>query len=162
VREALLEAVARIRPEIERAAGAVEALMTLPALSVDLLTESGLFRIKLAEVLGGHEADLITQFEVIEAMSFADAASGWCLMIGATCIAHPGAYLPDASIEEMFQGSTVPRPTASIPPVGIWAGVPCTSRTSWSTPFETSTRRPSTSWSAAQPTRRTASRYSAC
>ncbi len=40
-REALLAAVARVRPEIERAAGESESLMTLPASSVDLLAESG-------------------------------------------------------------------------------------------------------------------------
>src|SRR5215211_2720000 len=104
MRQELLAAVARIRPEIERASGEGESLMTLPASSVDLLTDSGLLRIKLPEVLGGLEADLITQYEVIEAMAYVDAAAGWCLMIGATCIALPGAYLSDASVEEMFRG----------------------------------------------------------
>jgi hypothetical protein len=67
-RRALLAAVARVRPEIEAASGEGESLMTLPASSVDLLAESGLLRIKLPEVLGGFEADLITQYEVIEAI----------------------------------------------------------------------------------------------
>lgn len=117
-RQELLAAVARVRPEIERAAGEGESLMTLPASSVDLLAESGLFRIKLPKVLGGFEADLITQYEVVEAMAYADAAAGWCLMIGATCIALPGAYLPDAAVEEVFQGLQTPRAAATLAPTG--------------------------------------------
>jgi alkylation response protein AidB-like acyl-CoA dehydrogenase len=117
-RQALLATVARIRPEIEAAAGEGESLMTLPASSVDLLAESGLFRIKLPAVLGGFEADLITQYEVVEAMAYADAAAGWCLMIGATCIALPGAFLPDAAVEEVFRGPGVPRAAATIAPTG--------------------------------------------
>src|SRR4051794_6589298 len=118
MRQGLLAAVARIRPEIERASGEGETLMTLPASSVDLLTESGLLRIKLPEVLGGLEADLITQFEVIEAMAYADAAAAWCLMIGATCTALPGAYLPDGAVEEIFRGPGVPRAAGILAPTG--------------------------------------------
>jgi alkylation response protein AidB-like acyl-CoA dehydrogenase len=117
-RQALLAAVARIRPEIERASDEGESLMTLPASSVDLLADSGLLRMKLPEVLGGSEADLITQYEVIEAMSYVDAAAGWCLMIGATSIAVPGAYLPDAAVTEVFQGPQAPRAAAVIAPTG--------------------------------------------
>jgi alkylation response protein AidB-like acyl-CoA dehydrogenase len=117
-RQALLAAVARVRPEIERAAVEGESLMTLPAASVDLLAESGLLRIKLPAALGGFEADLPTQFEVIEAMAYVDAAAGWCLMIGATCIAVPGAWLPDAAVQEMFQGPRPPRGASTIAPSG--------------------------------------------
>jgi indole-3-acetate monooxygenase len=118
VREALLAAVARISPEIERASGEGESLMTLPASSVSALTDSGLLRMKLPEVLGGFEADLITQYDVIEAMAYVDAAAGWCLMIGASCIAFPGAFLPDAAVEEIFRGPKVPRAAGSFAPTG--------------------------------------------
>lgn len=118
MRQALLAAVARIRPEIEGASDEGESLMTLPASSVTALDDSGLFRMKLPEVLGGLEADLITQYEVIEAMAYADAAAAWCLMIGATCIALPGAYLPDAAVEEIFRGPRVPYAAGILAPTG--------------------------------------------
>jgi alkylation response protein AidB-like acyl-CoA dehydrogenase len=118
MRQELLDTVARIRPDIERAADEGDALMTLPRSSVDLLTSSGLLQIKLPEVLGGREADLITQYEVIEAMAYADAAAGWCLMIGATSIAWPAVYLPDATVQEIFQGPRAPRAAVMIAPTG--------------------------------------------
>lgn len=117
-RQRLLAAVARIRPEIEAASGEGETLMTLPASSVDLLDDGGLLRMKLPEVLGGLEADLITQYEVIEAMACADASTAWCMMIGATSLAIPGAYLPDAAVEQIFRGPRVPRAAATIAPMG--------------------------------------------
>ncbi|MFN8634915.1 MAG: acyl-CoA dehydrogenase family protein [Chloroflexota bacterium] len=118
LRRELLATVARIRPEIEAAAVEGDSLMTLPSSSVELLAENGLFRIKLPEALGGFEADLITQYEVIEAMSYVDAAAGWCVMIGATCIAYPGAFLPDDAVEQIFRGSQVPRGAAALMPTG--------------------------------------------
>jgi alkylation response protein AidB-like acyl-CoA dehydrogenase len=118
IRQELLEAVARIGPEIEAASVEGESLMTLPASSVDLIANSGLLRIKLPEALGGWEADLVTQYEVIEAMAYVDAAAAWCLMIGASSIAIPGAYLPDAAVEEIFRGQHVPRAAAVLAPTG--------------------------------------------
>jgi len=118
LRQTLLVAVARIRPEIERASADGEAAMTLPTSSVSLLADAGLLRMKLPKDLGGLEADLITQYEVVEAMAYADAAAGWCLMIGATCIALPGAFLPDAAIEEVFRSSRVPLAAAAVAPSG--------------------------------------------
>src|SRR5918912_719475 len=118
MRQELLDAAARIRPDIERAADEGDSLMTLPRSSVDLLTGSGLPQIKLPEVLGGREADLITQYEVIEAMAYADAAAGWCLMIGATSIALPAVYLPDATVQEIFQGQRASLAAPVIAPTG--------------------------------------------
>ena len=39
-------------------------------------------------------------------------------MIGATCIALPGAYLPDAAVEEIFRGPGVPRAAGILAPTG--------------------------------------------
>src|SRR5205823_11779172 len=101
---ALLAAVESIRPEVERASGEGETLMALPATTVGFLADTGLLRMKLPVALGGLEADLLTQYAVIEAMAYADASAGWCLMIGATSIAIPGAFLPDATVAEVFAG----------------------------------------------------------
>ena len=117
-RQALLTTVARVRPEVERTAGDGESLMTLPAAAVGALVDSGLFEMKLPAALGGAEADLITQYEVIEAMAYGDAAAGWCLMIGATSVALPGAFLPDAAAAEVFGGGRVPLAAISLVPTG--------------------------------------------
>ena len=115
---ALLAAVGSIRPEVEESSGEGESLMTLPAATVSALADTGLFRMKLPETLGGIEADLMTQYEVIEAMAYADASAGWCLMIGATSIAMLGAFLPDAAVSEVFRGQRVPLAAATFVPTG--------------------------------------------
>jgi alkylation response protein AidB-like acyl-CoA dehydrogenase len=117
-RDELLATVARVRPQVERASLESETLRTLPPSSVDALTASGLLRIKLPAALGGHEADLLTQYEVLEAMAYADAAAGWCLMIGASAIALLGAYLPDAGLSDVFPSGRVPRAAVVVAPVG--------------------------------------------
>jgi alkylation response protein AidB-like acyl-CoA dehydrogenase len=115
---ALLAAVESIRSEVEQAAEEGEAHKTLPAATVDALAETGLLRMKLPVVLGGLEADLLTQYEVIEALAYADASAGWCLMIGATSISIPGAFLPDAVVGEVFGGQRMPRAATSFAPTG--------------------------------------------
>lgn len=44
-------------------------MATLPKATVDALVDSGLLRLKLPAVLGGAEADPVTQMEVIEAIA---------------------------------------------------------------------------------------------
>jgi indole-3-acetate monooxygenase len=68
-RQALFAAVNGIRDILAAHADEGEALRTLPQASVLALRESGLFALKLAAVLGGAEADPVTQLEVIEAVS---------------------------------------------------------------------------------------------
>jgi alkylation response protein AidB-like acyl-CoA dehydrogenase len=117
-KQVLLAAVERIRPEVERSADDGESLMTLPAGTVRALAESGLFSIKLPAVLGGMEADLVTQYEVIEAMAYIDASAGWCLMIGATSTAILGAYLPEDAVAEVFADHRIPLAATSVIPTG--------------------------------------------
>jgi alkylation response protein AidB-like acyl-CoA dehydrogenase len=116
--QSLLETVARLRPVVEQAVGAGEVQMTLPEATVRALTDAGLFRIKLPQVLGGLEADLLTQYAVIEALSYVDASAGWCLMIGASSVAVLGAYLPDSALAEVFRAGRVPRAAAVFAPTG--------------------------------------------
>ena len=88
---------------------------TLAPAAVEVMRDAGLFTLKLPEVLGGAEADPVTQIEVIEALSYIDASAGWCLMIGATAIGQPGAFTGDErslrfSAEHAFpQGLPQPR-----------------------------------------------------
>ena len=110
-----------------------EALRTLPQASVNALRESGLFTLKLPAVLGGAEADPVTQVEVIEAVSYIDPSAGWNLMIGAGGLSLC-AFLPDEAIEQMFHGGRIPTLAGAIMPgraVPVDGGYRVTGRWSW-------------------------------
>ena len=99
-------------------ADAAEAAGTLPPATIDALDESGLLALKLPEVLGGAEADPVTQFEVIEAVAAIDASAAWCMMTGATALALPAVFLPGEAIEQMFDGGRAPRAAGVLMPTG--------------------------------------------
>ncbi len=91
-RRVLLDAVAEVRDVLTAGAEEAEATGTLPAATVDALYESGLLALKLPQVMGGAEADLLTQLEVLEAVAHIDASAGWCLMIGAASLGSMAAF----------------------------------------------------------------------
>ncbi|HLF76508.1 MAG TPA: acyl-CoA dehydrogenase family protein [Dehalococcoidia bacterium] len=107
-RRVLLEAVESVRGVAEAHADEAEASGALHPEVVHALTSTGLFRLKLPAELGGAEADPVTQLDVIEAMTYIDTSAGWAVMIGATSVGWPGAYLPDAAIATVFAGGRVP------------------------------------------------------
>ena len=119
----LMDAVESVRATLEAGAAESEEIATLPAASVAALYDSGLLRLKMPHVLGGAEADLVTQLDVLEAVSRIDPASGWCLMIGAASLGGLAAFLPDDAIEEVFVGGRPPKvagaaaPSATATPV---------------------------------------------
>src|SRR5262245_24506444 len=133
-RRALLQAVDNVRDILVAHAEETEALRTLAPASVAALRESGLFTLKLPAVLGGAEADPVTQVEVIESVSYIDPSTGWSLMIGAgggsLC-----AFLPDEAIERMFAGGKIPTIAGSFTPGGratpVAGGYRVTGRWSW-------------------------------
>ena len=83
-RQALLAAV---EDTLVAGANEAEANATLPPTTVQALDDAGLFAMKLPAVLGGAEADLVTQLEILEAVSYIDTSAGWCLLIGASAVA---------------------------------------------------------------------------
>jgi alkylation response protein AidB-like acyl-CoA dehydrogenase len=117
-RTALLEAVESVRDVVARHAEEAERSRTLPPPVVEALRDSGLFALKLPRALGGAEADPVTQIDVIEALTAIDASAGWCLMIGASAIGSPGAFLPDAGVARMFAGPRLPTGAGAIMPTG--------------------------------------------
>lgn len=65
----------------------------LPADLAGELARAGLFRLAVPRALGGAEVDVATLFTTLEAIAHADAATGWCVMIGGTT-ALVSAWLP--------------------------------------------------------------------
>ena len=81
-------------------ANRAEAERTLPLEVVRALREAGLFRIAAAAEVGGAEATPREQILAIEAISEADGAAGWALMIGVESLGFASAVLqPDAAEE---------------------------------------------------------------
>ena len=89
-RKFLLDGVERIAPVLQASAAKSEELGTLAPEAVQALREAGMFRLKLPAVVGGAEADPITEMLVLEALAYHDFASAWCTMVGATGVAATG------------------------------------------------------------------------
>jgi alkylation response protein AidB-like acyl-CoA dehydrogenase len=117
-RHVLLEAVERVRDTLLAGADEAEANATLPLATVQSLDDAGLLALKLPAVLGGAEADLVTQLEVLEAVTYIDTSAGWCTLIGAAAIASPGAFLADEAIAQIFVDGQVPRAAGAFMPSG--------------------------------------------
>ena len=117
-RRALMDAVDSVRDILESGAEEGEETGTLPQASVDALYDSGLLRLKMPYVLGGAEADLVTQLDVLEAVCEIEPSAGWCLMIGAASMGGVGAFLPDDAVEEIFAGGQPPKTAGVFAPFG--------------------------------------------
>ncbi len=118
-RRFLLDSVEAVGDTVAATADESEQLGTLAPAAVDAIREAGLFTLKLPEVLGGAEADPVTQIEVIEALAYTDAAAGWCLMIGATAIGQPGAFTDNEAIAVIFSNGRVPTAATSTALMGV-------------------------------------------
>jgi len=123
-RRVLLDGVDRIRDVLGATADENERAGTLAAAAVAGLQDVGLLALKLPAVLGGAEADPVTQMDVIEAVSAIDASAGWCLMVGATTVALPGVYLDDHAVSTMFAEGRIPRAAGCYMPTGEAVAAP--------------------------------------
>ena len=117
-RQSLLETVEGLRNVFEIEADEAELSGTLPASTVNAIYESGLFSFKTPRILGGAEADAMTQLDVIEAASRIDPAAGWCLMIGAGTLSNIGAFASDEAIGEIFLDGKTPKAAGVAAPSG--------------------------------------------
>jgi alkylation response protein AidB-like acyl-CoA dehydrogenase len=78
-----------------------EAQRRLPADLAAELAQAGLFRMLVPTSLGGAEVDVATLFNRLEQLGRADAATGWCVMIGGTT-ALISAWLPMEHAREIW------------------------------------------------------------
>ncbi|MBX3480341.1 MAG: acyl-CoA dehydrogenase family protein [Caulobacter sp.] len=94
------------QPELRQRAGEIEQARRLPADLAEKLARAGLFRMLLPSAIGGLESPPATVAGAIEALSEADASTGWCLMIGATTGMLSGR-LPQDLAASMFADPNV-------------------------------------------------------
>ena len=117
-RALLLEAVDGIAETLRASGPRSEELGTLAPEAVKALRESGMFRLKLANEMGGAEADPVTEMLVLENLAYHDLSSGWCTMVGATAIASLGTFLTPSGLAKIFKGDTIPTASISFFPAG--------------------------------------------
>ncbi len=97
----LLAAARGLAPLIAAQRDEIERERRLPAAIVRGLKEAGVFRMTMPRSLGGLEAAPRAQFEVLEALSQADASVGWCAYIGGSA-GWFSAYFDEATARELY------------------------------------------------------------
>ncbi len=101
-----LPAALALAPSIAARAADTESQRRLPVDLAAELAQAGLFRMLVPRALGGLEVDPHTLFTTLETLGQADAATGWCVMIGATTALVAG-WLPEAEARAVFAAPDV-------------------------------------------------------
>jgi indole-3-acetate monooxygenase len=96
-----VEASKRLAPQIRELAGEIEQSRRLPLPLVEAMASAGLFRLWIPRSLGGEETDAVTLVRVVEEISRADGAAGWCVGIGGGYGVF-GGYLPADAAREIY------------------------------------------------------------
>lgn len=98
------EILARARtatPLLRARSAEIEQARRLPADVVQLLRDTGVFRMGRRAEWGGPELTFVEQTRVIEELSYGDSAAGWCAMIGMDTPLYAG-YLPEPAAAELL------------------------------------------------------------
>ena len=120
--EGFVRAARELTPTIRELRADIERDRSLPAPLVKRMAETGFFSLWLARSLGGPELNTVDYFRIIEELSRADGAVGWCALVAAGYSRLSG-YLNDDVAREIFgDGSTVVAGT--INPTGRAVAVP--------------------------------------
>lgn len=104
LRNELLETASKIAPAVRATAADSENARRLAPEAVEALEASGLFRLYWPKEVDGHEADVATAIELVEAVTAMDPAAGWNLGVGALHTGFVGAYAGPACIDAVFTG----------------------------------------------------------
>ena len=105
--EAFVRAARALAPAIRELRADIERDRSLSAPLVKRMAETGFFSLWLARALGGPELNTVDYLRVIEELSRADGAVGWCTMVSAGYSRLSG-YLDDGVAREIFgDGSTI-------------------------------------------------------
>jgi indole-3-acetate monooxygenase len=112
-----VEAAAGLAPLIRSRAEDIEQSRRLPLALFEAITQAGLFRLWIPLSLGGEETDPMTLVRVVEEVSRADGAAGWCVAIGGEYGAF-GGYLPAESACEVYGNDKGVRTAGASRPFG--------------------------------------------
>jgi indole-3-acetate monooxygenase len=112
-----LEAAAGLAPQIRSYGEEIERSRRLPLPLVEAIAQAGLFRLWIPRSLGGEETDPMTLVRVVEEVSRADGAVGWCVAIGAEYGAL-GGYLAADAARELYGNDRDVRIAGALRPFG--------------------------------------------
>lgn len=98
---AILANARALEPLLREEAGEAERARRLTPRAVEALRAAGVFRMTMPGSWGGPEVDILTQIEIVEAVSQADGSAGWCTMIGSDSGFY-SASLDDAVARRLF------------------------------------------------------------
>jgi alkylation response protein AidB-like acyl-CoA dehydrogenase len=115
----LLAAVESVRDVVAANVDVTEQGRTLAPAVVEAFRESGLFTLKLPEVLGGAEADPVVQMDVIEAVAMIDPSAAWSMFIGSAVTGGVSANASDELLEVLFEGDRFPCMAGTLKPDGL-------------------------------------------
>jgi indole-3-acetate monooxygenase len=102
----LLEKVRNERVRIRELAQDSESLRRLSVDTVKLLIDLGLFRMLQPAVYGGLELPVLQALKLIEEVSAADGAAGWCLLKGASSNQMAG-YLDPSAARQIWSSNDI-------------------------------------------------------
>jgi alkylation response protein AidB-like acyl-CoA dehydrogenase len=97
----ILERVRELHPRIRSLEGEITEKRRLPADLVEDLRATGVFRMAMPASWGGPELPVLDQFEVMEALSYANGSVGWCAMIGCDA-GYYSAFFEDDVARELY------------------------------------------------------------
>src|ERR1700733_7868962 len=120
--EGFLKAARELTPTIRAMRADIDRQRSLPEPLAKQMADIGFFSIWLARSLGGPELSTLDFLRIVEELSRADGAVGWCAMVSAGYSRLSG-YLSDAVARQIFgDGSTIVAGT--INPTGKAGAVP--------------------------------------
>ncbi|MFE0106553.1 acyl-CoA dehydrogenase family protein [Streptomyces sp. NPDC059009] len=88
-------------PVLREQSAAIEENRHLPAATVALLRESGVFRAAMPAAWGGPELTSMEQTELVETLATGDVSAAWCAMIGMDSGIYSG-YLEEGVARELY------------------------------------------------------------
>lgn len=122
----LVRKARELQPIFREQAAASEALGKLTDEAFGAIRQSGLLGMQLPACYGGAECNTLEVLEILEAVSYADGATGWVMMATqvATCLS--AVLLPDAAANKIYgagepvvmSGQGAPRGRAEVVPGG--------------------------------------------
>ena len=100
--EAFIEKAVALQPMVREHADQTERERQIGKTLVDAMTAAGLYRVAAPTAIGGGQTHPFAQIRVIEAISEADGATGWTLMIGIEVMGFLGAALAPEVAARVF------------------------------------------------------------
>jgi len=114
----VVEIARSLQPLVRAGADESERERRLSPPVLAALADAGLFRMAAPAVYGGLEVDPCSMVAALEAVSEADGASGWTLMIGVETVGMATAGLPPSVAEELLRGKPNVVFSGAINPLG--------------------------------------------